>query len=190
MTPSTSAAFAALPPRDDRPPARYALELSPGQAPDDVAAEVRRDLAALDPDVFPISPTDHGVLVLELRARTLRGTEPATAYAAGYALADDLGLRTAEPDIPTPFFPEEDPPAEGDLVAEKIRFPPGCWVDDERGLGDRWALEKIRAKGRGTSRSSRAARTAAAASSSPSPTPASSGTRSFSASRATAASTC
>ena len=48
---------------------------------------------------------------------------------------------TAEPDLPTAFFPEEDPPAAGDLVAEGIRFPPGCWVAEEAGLGDRWALD-------------------------------------------------
>lgn len=145
MRASTSAALAVLPVRGDRPPARYALELSPGQSPDDVATEVRRELADLDPETRSISPTDHGVLILELGNRTLRDTEPATAYAAGYRLADDLGLRTAEPDFPTPFFPEEDPPSEGDLVAERIRFPPGCWVDEEPALADRWALDRVRA---------------------------------------------
>jgi hypothetical protein len=146
MRPTTSAALLALPARGDRPPARYALELSPGQSPDDVANEVRRDLAEFDPEVFPISPTDHGVLILVLRNRTLWDAEPTTAYTAGYALADDLHLRTAEPDFPTPFFPEEDPPSEGDLLTEGFRFPPGCWVDVEPALADRWALERVRAQ--------------------------------------------
>jgi serine protease len=105
----------------------------------------QRERSRLDPETFPISPTDHGVLIVELGNRTLWDTEPAKAYAAGYTLADELGLRTAEPDLPTPFFPEEDPPSGGDLVAEKIRFPPGCWVDGEPALADRWALDRVRA---------------------------------------------
>jgi serine protease len=144
MVPSTRAAIAALDPRDGLPPARYALELRPGQSPDDVDASVREALAEFGPDVWPISPTDHGVLILRIGTRTLHGVAPARAFAAGYALADEFDLRTAEPDLPTPFFPEEDPPPEGVPVEEAFRFPPGCWVDAESGLPDRWALDRLR----------------------------------------------
>jgi serine protease len=144
MVPSTRAAIAALDSRDSLPPARFALELRPGQSPDDVEASVREALAEFEPDVWPISPTDHGVLILRIRTRTLHGVTPARAFAAGYALADEFDLRTAEPDLPTPFFPEEDPPPEGTPVEEAFRFPPGCWVDAESGLPDRWALDRLR----------------------------------------------
>jgi serine protease len=84
------------------------------------------------------------VLILELPGRTLYGSEPARAYAAGYALAEDFGLRTAEPDLPTPFFPEEEPAPPGAPEEEAFRFPPGCWVDAEDGLVALWALEQLR----------------------------------------------
>jgi serine protease len=145
MKPSTAAALEALAPRADLPPAWYALELRPGQPAAELTARLDAELAGFEPRVRPISPTDHGVLVLELGTKTLFGTLPADAFAAGYALADEFGLRIAEPDLPTPFFPEEDPPAEGMPVEEAFRFPPGCWVDPEQ-LPDRWALERIRAQ--------------------------------------------
>ena len=143
----STAALAALPPRaDERPrPARYALELRPEQDPRAVADDVTSTLPEFGPTVTPISPSDHRVLVLELADRTLQGTEPARAFAAGYALADDFDLRTAEPDLPTPFFPEEDPPPAGVPVEEAFRFPPGCWVDAEDGLPDTWAVNRIKA---------------------------------------------
>jgi serine protease len=141
---SAQAAVAALDGRDGLPPARFALELRPGQDPDAVEASVLEQLAELEPEVWPISPTDHGVLVLSIGTRTLHGVEPARAFAAGYALADDLDLRTAEPDLPTPFFPEEDPVPESAFAEEAFRFPPGCWVDEEKGLSDTWALDRLR----------------------------------------------
>jgi serine protease len=141
---SARAAVAALDGRDGHPPARFALELRPGQSRDEVESSVREALADLEPEVWPISPTDHGVLVLGIGTRTLHGVEPARAFAAGYALAEEFGLRTAEPDLPTPFFPEEDPAPEGAVGDDAFRFPPGCWVDEESGLPDRWALEHLR----------------------------------------------
>ena len=142
----SNAALAALEPRGvGQRPARYALELRPEQDPRAVADEVTSRLPEFGPTVAPISPTDHGVLVLELDRRTLQSTEPARAYTAGYALADDFDLRTAEPDLPTPFFPEETPPPPGVPVEEALRFPPGCWVDAEDGLPDMWAVNRIRA---------------------------------------------
>jgi serine protease len=141
---SSTVAVAALNARSGEPPARFALELRPEQSPKQVREAVEASLAEFDPTVMPISPVDHGVLVLELPTRTLYGGEPARAYAAGYALADDFDLRTAEPDLPTPFFPEEEPPLPGAPEEEAFRFPPGCWVDAEDGLVARWALEQLR----------------------------------------------
>ncbi|MDT0353909.1 S8 family peptidase [Pseudonocardia charpentierae] len=145
MAPSSTLALSALPtraPNDAEPPARFALVLRPEQSAREVAAAVQTELAEFDPQIAPISPADHGVLVLELPTRTLHHTEPARAYAAGYALAEDFGLRTAEPDLPTPFFPEEEVPQPGEAVPEEIRFPPGCWVDAEN-LPPRWALDRL-----------------------------------------------
>ena len=142
MTPSESA-LAALTPRIDQLPARFALELSPGQDSRQVADQVMGRLEQFDPAVAPISEVDHSVLVLDLGARTLEGTDPALCFAAGYALADEFALRTAEPDLPTPFFPEEDPAPPGAAGLEGLRFPPGCWVDAEDGLEPWWALERI-----------------------------------------------
>ena len=130
MTPPATLFLSALPPRDPGGrdlPARYALVLRLEQSAREVAAQVRAELAEFDPQVTPISPTDHGALVLELPTRTLQDAAFPAAFAAGYALADEFRLRTAEPDLPTPFFPEEDP---SDAQAA-IRFPPGCWVDPE-----------------------------------------------------------
>lgn len=143
--PLSNIALAALPPRDEDRPARFGLELSPGQEPRELTVAVTEQLAELDPRVTPISPVDHGVLVLELGTVTLQGVEPAAAFAAGYALADDFGLRTAEPDLPTPFFFEEEPRPAGMPDEEAIRFPPGCWVDDEKQLSTGWALDRINA---------------------------------------------
>lgn len=148
MTPSTPA-LAALPPRPPRSgglPARYALELTAAQDPEQVAAQVLARLAEFDPTVTPISPTDDGVLLLDLGTRTLDGADPAVAFAAGYALAEDFGLRTAEPDLPTPFFPEVDPPAPGAPATRALGFPPGCWVPAEAGLPRSWALDRIHAQ--------------------------------------------
>lgn len=142
----SSAALAALPPRDDQPAARYALLLRDGQDPETVATSVTAELTVHGPTVTPISPVDHGVLVLELERRTLHGADPAPAYAAGYALADDFDLSAAEPDLPTPFFPVMAPMGADAPVAAALRFPPGCWVDIEPGLDTRWALAPIHAE--------------------------------------------
>src|SRR4051812_43544410 len=104
MTPAAEAALEALDPRGDRPLARYALVLRPGQDPTVMTRTLLRELRRFEPGVAPLSPTDHGVLVLALGTKTLHGTQPATAFAAGYALADDFDVRVAEPDLPTPFF--------------------------------------------------------------------------------------
>ena len=132
MTPPATLLLSALPPRDPGGrdlPARYALVLRPEQSAREVAAQVRAELAEFDPQVTPISPTDHGALVLELPTRTLQDAAFPAAFAAGYALADEFRLRTAEPDLPTPFFPRRTPPTPGGDP-----FPPGCWADhDEPG---------------------------------------------------------
>ena len=101
----STAALAALPPRADARPARYALELRPEQDPRAVATDVTSTLPEFGPAVTPISPSDQRVLVLELADRTLQGTEPARAFTAGYALADDFGLRTRSRICPRPSSP-------------------------------------------------------------------------------------
>ncbi|HEY5855437.1 MAG TPA: S8 family serine peptidase [Aldersonia sp.] len=147
MTPSTTAAIAALNSRsatEAARPARYALELRRDQSAAAVETAALALLAEFRPRIAPLSPADHAVLVLELLTKTLHGTPPPAAFAAGYALADEFRLRTAEPDLPTPFFPEVDPPPPpGTPTEAAIGFPPLCFVDPEN-LPPRWALERLR----------------------------------------------
>lgn len=141
---SSIVAVRALPPRGPARPARFALLLRPGQNAAEIERQVLERLRDLGPTMRPISPANHEVLLLDIDERTLDGTEPARAFTAGYALADEFELQIAEPDLPTPFFPEEEPPPAGAEGPEALRFPPGCWVDSEDGLTDSWALDRIR----------------------------------------------
>lgn len=146
MAPPVTTALMALPPRTpggDDPPARYGLVLAAVQSLRGVETAVRTDLADLAPRVRPISPGVHDVLVLELPSRTLRHADSATAFTAGYALADHFGLSAAEPDLPTSFFPVvpvTEPPG-GGRPDEALPFP-GCFVDGED-LPPRWALDRL-----------------------------------------------
>ncbi len=123
---------------DDPCPARFALEVSPDQDPAEVAARVAEALARWRPRITQLSALDPQVLVLDLLDRALAAARPAACFAAGYALAERFGLITAEPDLPTAFFPEQAIPG-GALAG----FPPGCWVAPEPALEStpNWALE-------------------------------------------------
>lgn len=141
------ARLAALPARPGgAPPARYALEVRPEQDPLEVAAAVRTRLAAAGAQVRALSALEPDVLLLELPDRSLDGAEPAEAFEAGHLLAEEFRLLTAEPDLPTAFFPELEPASAGPLVEEGLGgFPPGCWADHEPQLLEtpRWALDRM-----------------------------------------------
>ena len=47
------------------------------------------------------------MLILDLLERALAAVRPVACFAAGYALADEFDLISAEPDLPTAFFPEQ-----------------------------------------------------------------------------------
>jgi hypothetical protein len=92
MTPPATHFLSALPPRDPGGrdlPARYALVLRLEQSAREVAAQVRAEMAEFDPLVTPISPTDHGALVLELPTRTLQDAAFG-GVCRRYALADEF----------------------------------------------------------------------------------------------------
>jgi serine protease len=129
-------------------PARFALELRPEQDPASVAAAVEDALADLGAQASPLSTLEPEMLVVELPRRTFEDADPVKAFAAGYQLADEFDLVTAEPDLPTAFFPEEPPPRHaGPFVDEDVGgFPPGCWVAVEPALDStpRWALDRMR----------------------------------------------
>lgn len=128
-------------------PARYALEIHPEQDPAAVAAAVERDLADLDPRVSPLSTLEPEVLVAEFPGRTFEGSDPAAAFAAGYILAGEFSLATAEPDLPTAYFPEEPSvTGTGVPVEEDLGGLIGCWAPAEPALDGnlRWALERLR----------------------------------------------
>lgn len=130
---------------EDRP-ARFALEVGPGQDPRAVAAAVQADLSPIDALVAPLSELDHEVLVVELPGVTLDGCESPRAFHAAYALADGYGVRTAEPDLPTAFFPEVEVREPGAPVVEGLGEFPGCTVPDEPALRGtpRWPLDRLR----------------------------------------------
>ncbi len=130
---------------DDPLPARFALELRPGQDPGAVGAAVERVLAGLRVRVSPLSALDPVVLVLDLLDRALAAARPAACFAAGYALADRFDLVGAEPDLPTAFFPEQGPSEVAVLGAALSGFPPGCWVEQEPGLEPTpaWAIDRM-----------------------------------------------
>ena len=147
-SPGSAAVRAATRPRDAGDlPARYLLETGPEQDPATVEAAVAGMLADLAPEISRLSTLDPDVLVVELPGRTLEGGDPAAAFTAGYLLAEELGLPAAEPDLPTPYFPEELVAEPGVPAAESVQdFPPGCWAEHEPALdGDpRWALDRMR----------------------------------------------
>ncbi|WP_426120817.1 S8 family peptidase [Kocuria sp. LHG3120] len=133
----------------DLPPARFALELRPGQDLAAVAESLRGILPDLGAVLAPLSALEPGIVVVELPRHGLRIEDPATVFAAGYALAETLEVAAAEPDLPTDFFPEE-PPAAPDVGLRQESLGGvlgGCWVAREPHLDGRpgWALETIRA---------------------------------------------
>ena len=88
-------------------PARFALELRPHQDPAVRRGRVEQALADLRARVTPLSALDPEMLILDLLDRALAAARPAACFAAGYALAEQFDLISAEPDLPTAFFPEQ-----------------------------------------------------------------------------------
>lgn len=111
-----------------------------------MSRNIENGLAGVGAEVSAQSTLEQGVLVVELPDRTLDGTEPAAAFTAAYAIADEFDLAAAEPDIPTPYFPEQASlPGEGGVGEESLGNIPGCWVAAEAGLAADWAIRVIRA---------------------------------------------
>jgi hypothetical protein len=93
----------------------------------------------------PQSALERGVLVVELPDRTFDDVTPAAAFATAYDLADAFDAVTGEPELPTVFFPEVDPPDPGEPVQESIGAVSGCTVDKEPALAPDWAGRHPRA---------------------------------------------
>ena len=134
-----------LPPGAAAAPARFALILSPDQEPLALAAAIEAEFAPLGARVVPLSSLERRVLVLKLPGRVF-GAEDRTAFAAAYALADQFGLEAAEPDLPTPFFPEPPPSTDRMDPAREGLFddPLGCFAPPQPELADDWALNRMR----------------------------------------------
>lgn len=127
-------------------PARFALLLRPEQDPVEKRREIETGLAPLGARVRPLSPQENRILVAEFPTRVF-GVDEAGAFAAAYALADAFDLESAEPDLPTNFFPQ--PPrslATKEPVEEGLGFPLDCWAPAQPELNDkpRWALTSMR----------------------------------------------
>lgn len=129
-------------------PARFALELRPGQRPGPVAEAAQAYLSGTGVRTDPLSDLDDGVLVLEFPEHSLAPGDPAAAFSAGRALAAALDVEMAEPDLPTAFFPEQSVrQPTGRVIDESVtEFPPWCWAPEEPELNTRprWALESMR----------------------------------------------
>lgn len=138
------AIVAATVPNPGGRPARFALVLHPSQDVVATRAAAERELAELNARVTPLSPVDNRVLVADVPDRAF-GADQAAAFAAAYVLADELNLAAAEPDLPTAFFPEVEPPQPGEGAREGLSIP-GCFVPQQPELSatPRWALEQIR----------------------------------------------
>ena len=127
-------------------PARFALELQPHQDPAAVAIMVERALADLRVRVTPLSALDPEMLILDVLDRALAAERPAACFAAGYALAGQFDLISAEPDLPTAFFPEHGTARAGAPTGGALAgFPPGCYVDPQPALEPTpaWALDRM-----------------------------------------------
>ena len=86
------------------------------------------------------------MLILDLLDRALSGGAPAACFAAAYALAEQFDLVSAEPDLPTGFFPEQGTAQAAVLSGGALAgFPPGCYVDPQPALEPTpaWALDRM-----------------------------------------------
>jgi serine protease len=129
------------------PPARFAMELRTDQDPVEMSRIIERGVADVGAVVSPQSSLERGVLILEVPDRTLEGADPAFAFTAAYAIADEFDLAAAEPDLPTAYFPEESSlPRHGGVGEEGLDDILGCWVAAEPGLAADWAIRTIRAR--------------------------------------------
>lgn len=140
---------ALLPGTPGYPPARFALELRRGQRPGEVIEAAQQYLSIFDVRISPLSDLDHGVVVVEFPRHRLELEDPAAAFAAGRALEAALHVDTAEPDLPTAFFPDYTLQDErpGRAIEEGLTdFTPWCWAPEEPDLNSRtrWALENMR----------------------------------------------
>ncbi|NAZ86923.1 hypothetical protein, partial [Kineococcus indalonis] len=122
-------------------PARFALELRPEQDEVDTAGRVRTALAPAGAVVRPLSELEPRVLLVVLPGR-LFGAQQAAAFGAAEALRAEFDVLSAEPDLPTAFFPEappaQDAPGPGGRPLRRESglggFPPGCWVPPDPAL--------------------------------------------------------
>jgi hypothetical protein len=108
---------------------------------------VEQALADLRADVSPLSALDPRVLILDLPDRAFAAARPAACFAAGYALAEQFDLAGAEPDLPTPFFPDHSARERVTFLGEALSgFPPGCWVSEEPALRltPAWGIDRMR----------------------------------------------
>lgn len=140
VTEALEAATVPRAPGSNGAPARFAVEVGDGRDADAMSGTVREACADL---AVTVTALGEQVLVVEMPDRTLDGASPAAAFSAAYVLADAVGSPTAEPDLPTAFFPETDP---AEPVQESLGAVPGCNVDTEPELAADWALAAIRAR--------------------------------------------
>lgn len=123
------------------PRARFLVLVRAVDDPVSKAAEIEAALAPIGATVRPLSTLDPRVLAVTLLNRVF--VADADAFAAAYVLRDAFNLETAEPDLPTNFFPEADGPrGQKDPQTESVSG--FCFTGDDPTLDVRWALKTMR----------------------------------------------
>lgn len=127
-------------------PARFSFLVRPVHDPLAKLAEIRAALSPLGAEVRPLSTLEPRVLVAALPGRVF-GTDDGVTFQAAYLLGTAFDLENAEPDLPTNYFPEDEPEAATKDPARESFLggtPFGCWAPAEPLLQPLWALQRVK----------------------------------------------
>lgn len=125
------------------PVARFALYPAVGSDRARLRSQIVAALARFSPQVDDFSPLDTLVLVLTLPGRVMRN-DAGAAFDAAYELAAAFGLVSAEPELHTDLYPEQDTPAGDEGKEELPDWARTCWAPPDSRLNENkaWALDR------------------------------------------------
>jgi serine protease len=123
-------------------PARFAFPVPDGRSTTELAAEIEAALAPLGATVTALTPMSQRDQVITLPGRQF--ADPARAFDAAQAIAVRFRLPVVEPEIFHGVMPADPALAAPDDL-ESATFPPGCWVEEDKGLETQksWALARM-----------------------------------------------
>lgn len=125
------------------PVARFALYPAGGSDRGRLRAKIVVTLTEFSPQVDDLSPLDTLVLVLTLPGRVMR-SDAGAAFDAAYELAAVFGLVSAEPELHTDLYPEQDSLAGEEGKEELPDWARTCWAPHDSRLNENkaWALDR------------------------------------------------